>query len=120
MKKCKFISMLFAIVLGAFILTGCSQDSIDEALIGTWSWEFDQNWSYVFDEDGTGFRNGANIGTTESFEWSVVDNELRMGFGSISQSGIQNEVWAFSINDGILRLHSTQNPDLLYYYIYQH
>ena len=87
-------------------------------IVGTWAWEDGIQWTYVFEADGTGTRGWP--GEMETFYWGAVDGVLRMEFTGQMQVGtFQNEWWAYTINDGIIRLESRHalGGEMAYYYI---
>ena len=83
---------------------------IDPALIGTWEWDDDPTWRYVFNENGGGNRGFE--GETEAFTWGTVDgNQLRIfHIGSLTDS------WNFTITGDSLWLGSGQQAGLEFNY----
>jgi len=68
-------------------------DLTDHLLIGTWSWDEDATWTFVFNPDGTGTRGRA--GSQVGFTWSADDFEL---FIQAEGSNI-TEVWSLWMLD---------------------
>ena len=70
--------MLFAVLLMVF-LAGCSEDLyVDQAFVGTWHWTSNVQWTYVFNQDGTGQRGDADV---QSFTWGTRDGTLVLDHG---------------------------------------
>ena len=94
MKKLLFA---FLLVLVAGLLSACGGEEHDEALFGTWIWDGNVSYTYIFNEDGTGQRGDADI---QEFSWSTSDDELTLDFGR----GILNDSWTYTITDYALNL----------------
>ena len=89
--------MMFAIM---GILTGCGEGEIDERLVGTWSWQGNSTWRYVFNADGTGTRPNWEGGVgSDRFTWSVSGNRLTLRLDNRA-----NETWRFTLSDDVLTL----------------
>ena len=87
-------------------------------LIGTWAWDGDDSFVYIFNADGTG-RRGFPFTMTD-FTWSTNGSQLNINLaGSTFLFGVRNEHWAFSIVDDVLTIDSLQAYDLVFSYIKQ-
>jgi len=82
------------------------------SIIGTWIWEFDVSYRYVFDVDGTGTR-GSDLVGFEEFEW-LISNE---GYLIINIIRHPHEDWNYTIDGEILTLVSRQFEEWEYSYI---
>ena len=117
MKKNVFKLLgLCALLLG---LTACGtalqppREAIDSGpdtptasdLIGTWEWDQNSGYVYVFNEDGTGERGFAPF--RRSFQWEIVGGELR----------IRRERWQVTLVDDVLTITSLQVANMEYHYI---
>jgi len=81
-----------------------------EVLVGTWDWDTDDSYTYIFNADGTGTRGFT--GEIESFEWATEgDDHLIIGRGELAES------WTFTIADGVLTIDSRQIPGMTFNYI---
>ena len=91
-----------------------------EALLGSWAWENDADWLYVFEAEGQGSRMRFDGTGPEAFEWSLDGDTLRLSSpdGTALSAGIAEEIWAVSINDaGVLNLTSRQDATAIYNYV---
>jgi hypothetical protein len=78
------------------------------ALVGTWHWDMDFDWRYVFEADGTG-----TFGWYEEpveFVWGVADDVLRI----LTWHGALDS-WNFDIDEDFLRLEARNRHDVFYY-----
>ena len=83
---------------------------ISEVLLGTWAWDGDPNWTYVFAADGTATRGVP--GQIETFTWWVEgDDHVLMDVGVMIES------WTFIIEGDILTLDSRQVPGMTWSYV---
>ncbi|MCL2588921.1 MAG: DUF4352 domain-containing protein, partial [Oscillospiraceae bacterium] len=73
-----------------------SDQEMAEVLFGTWAWDVDGGYTYVFNADGTGTRGFA--GDLETFEWHTAGDHLMIG----------NESWTFTIEGDTLTIDSRQ------------
>ena len=81
------------------------------ALTGIWAWNGDPLWNYSFNEYGGG-RRGIE-GNMETFEWGVIDGQLR--FFVTMTSGVTDS-WHMTINDVELRLENVLDANQVFYY----
>jgi len=81
------------------------------ALIGTWAWNGDILWNYSFNDFGGG-RRGFE-GSMDSFEWGVIDGQLR--FFVTMTSGVTDS-WYMTIDGSELRLENVLDEDEVFYY----
>jgi len=94
----------------------------NQALVGTWGWEYMPEWVYVFNADNTGTRGVGE--ESESFTWEVVgNNELRLDRGPGTPAGeIRNERWSYTISGDavtMLTIDSLQQAGLTFSYFRQ-
>ncbi|MCL2401922.1 MAG: hypothetical protein FWC90_04695 [Oscillospiraceae bacterium] len=82
-----------------------------EALVGTWAWDEDGAYTYVFYADGRGTRGFPWM--TEEFEWRTEGDDHLMITTGIS---IMVESWTFTISDDVLTIDSRQVPGLTFNY----
>lgn len=84
--------------------------------VGTWAWDEDDSFIYIFNEDGTGMRGFSwNI---ENFTWFTNGTDLYINrSGNIPFHMIRNELWTFSIIDDVLTINSQQALGLTFSYI---
>lgn len=86
-----------------------SNATLDEALLGSWVWDENRAFTYVFYDDGTG-RLGTFLGR-QDFNWTTYDGDLFLIFDlGYDQS------WSYVINEGVLTLDSNQLPGVTYSY----
>ncbi|MCL2220862.1 MAG: hypothetical protein FWC20_01115 [Oscillospiraceae bacterium] len=86
---------------------------INPDLIGTWAWDEDESYVYLFYDDGFGERGFS--GAMDIFEWGTEgDDHLLMYLW-----GVGLESWTFTIDDDVLTLANRQTPDLIFSYIRQ-
>jgi len=72
-------------------------------LVGTWVWDSDDTFEYIFHADGRGTRGfGADIIT---FNWSTQGNELTL------TGRAQEEVWTYTISGNTLTITNIQAAD---------
>jgi len=101
MKKIIGSFTLFTLLL--ITLIACNNSpAYDEHLIGTWRFTEYENWTYLFNADGTGVRDG------EDFTWHTEEDRLYI-ICSVQMFGVTNERWTFVITDDVLRLTSLQD-----------
>ena len=121
---------LLVIVLGFVVFVGCtpqmnnqlrdwfSDYSQGDYLVGTWEWDMNPDWRYVFNGDGTGTR-GLPGYMHDSFVWWVNGSNLRidMTAGTTFNSLYRNdESWTFTINGNFLTLSSRQEIGMTWTY----
>jgi hypothetical protein len=129
----KYIFALLVVLVGSVMFAGCGSPREDERqtvdadnqLIGTWRWDDDPDWRYIFHADGRGERGDPDYpeyyGPIQTFTWwTAGDDRLRIDRddpnGSLAAQGyIVEESWSFTITGRTLTLESRQS-DLLYYY----
>ncbi|MCL2837410.1 MAG: hypothetical protein FWE00_11875, partial [Defluviitaleaceae bacterium] len=104
------------IVMLVGIIAGCgggnNQNLSEHALVGTWNWDDNAFWQYVFNGDGTGTRGLPD--SLDSFTWSIRgEGHVRMNVRG--QTG--NEEWNYTISGDILTLDSRQIAGMTYNYI---
>ena len=74
--------------------------STPPGFIGTWVWDENSDWLYVFNDDSTGIRGiHPNI---ESFDWITAGHQLLMNIGS----GERVELYNFVMDGGSLIISS--------------
>ena len=123
-KKKKTMKLLvFAGIVAAFIFilaVGISSSrnggdthfmpSPDHPLIGVWGWTENEDWTFVFDSDGTGSRG--DEAHTDYFVWAVNGRNVSMTIPEMV------EFWTFEISqDEILTISSRQIEGMTLSYI---
>lgn len=112
MKK---LTVLCWFVLLFAALSACdSGDNIDEALVGEWLRESTYNWTYIFNEDGTGERGAVEI---QTFTWSVIrDDRVLLDF-----AGFRNQTWYYTIDGPTLNMiHRGNESENINYFRVDH
>jgi len=79
---------------------------------GSWAWDTDSSYIYIFRPDGTGTRGFA--GARHEIYWYAQDNYL-----FIDPGGLGVEEWTFTIYDGVLTIVSNQVAGITWNYIWQ-
>jgi len=121
MTKRLLIGILaLAMVLSlAVVLTGCGggADVSEHALVGTWGWNLDSSYQYVFNPDGTGTRGGG-VNPVEEISWSIPgDGRLTINReGNVPRGEIRREQWDYSIVGDVLTINSRQDRSVSYSY----
>ena len=105
MKKVLAIFLVLLLLAGALAITGCGANR-DRALVGTWIWDGDPEFVYIFNANGTGERGFPGHETT--FTWTTSDNILNFRFTNTSADYARR--WDYTINGSILTIdsHTTQ------------
>ena len=84
-------------------------------IVGTWAWDDDDGYIYIFNADGTGQRGFPR--RMDSFNWFTAGTELRIDrHGHLPAGVIRHELWTFTINGDILTLASRQEASLVFSY----
>ena len=95
-----------------------SQMEHAEELVGTWAWDTDETFIYIFHADGQGTRGFQP--QKESFSWwAAADGGLAIILEDPLPFQIAQEEWDYTIAEGILTISSRQIPDLVFSYIAQ-
>jgi hypothetical protein len=113
----KLFVVLFSFILMLGLVTGCGerQDGVhrDDRLVGVWVWDINADYSYIFNNDGTGERGGAGLHPLQEFVWSVTEeNYLTLNFGE----EFIDDVWEYSINDYVLSLTNRSDGRFFEYF----
>lgn len=115
--KAILIAALLAVLF--LIPAGCGLTSDERApeLVGTWFWDNNPNWVYVFNENGTG-EYGC-YGNRVPFTWNTYGSEvmIRCG-GDEPMFGVRTRVWIFSVVGYSLRLVCPVDYSIMYDYTY--
>jgi len=114
MKKIVTLLMLVLLIAGAMALTACSADEHYEGMVGTWSWDQFSDIYYVFNADGTGYRDFA--AGHDSFSWSTSGTRLNINRNSAPSGERRNERWTFTITGDTLNLASQDETHRVYNY----
>jgi len=89
---------------------------IDPTLVGSWTWDEDANYIYIFNNDGTGTRGW--FGFEETFTWSIPDSgQLNIYRDHAPLGEIRNERWNYTIVGNVLTMDSRQVAGLTFSYI---
>ncbi|MCL2577599.1 MAG: DUF5640 domain-containing protein [Defluviitaleaceae bacterium] len=78
-------------------------------LVGIWSWEESETFTYVFNGDGTGTRGFP--GEDDSFTWAANDSRLNIFRDNPRRNEIRGELWTFELNNDRLVMTSLQQED---------
>ena len=82
---------------------------VDEDLVGTWAWDIDDSFTYIFSDDGTLVRGFD--GLEDEYNWGTEDGEhLMIGSGPFAES------WTYTISNNVLTLESRQEAGVVYSY----
>ena len=85
---------------------------LDSTLLGTWAWDTDAGYTYVFNTDGTGRRGFP--GLIEQFEWMTEGADHLM-----IHTAIMVESWSYTISGNVLTIDSRQVPGMTFSYMRQ-
>ena len=98
------------------ILLNLDFDNLDlpEYFVGTWSWDANPDYTYIFHDDGIGFRGFA--GALEEFDW-VVEGDDHLLIMLLDTYALES--WSFTIVDGVLTIDSRQIPGRTWSYIFE-
>ncbi|MCL2571591.1 MAG: hypothetical protein FWE11_04230 [Defluviitaleaceae bacterium] len=100
---------------GDFVESELGEFEVDftgHPLIGTWVWDEDSSFIYIFLPDGTGTRGFA--GQRSEIFWFAEDDYLLMDTG-----GTDIEFWIFSISDDVLNLENLYDATANWNYVRQ-
>jgi hypothetical protein len=114
-------SDLFTNISGMFAgLTGALPEAISSQrtreLTGTWGWEDDEEWVYIFNANGTGTRGLP--GGMDSFLWHVDGDHLIIA-GPTLEAPHFVESWTYAISGNALTIDSNQAAGVNFRYIRQ-
>ena len=85
--------------MAAMFLAGCGESlNIDPAFVGTWHWAENVEWTYVFNEDGTGRRGDER--QVQSFSWGTRDGVLVLDHGH----GFMDDELTYAFSGNMLNL----------------
>ena len=95
-------------------------------VVGTWIFEDSDSFFLAFNADGTGLR-GIDGVYLEEFEWATIDNMLLIEitnvmvseYVEVPENVILDELWSFTIIDGVLEITSLQVDGLVLRYSLQ-
>jgi hypothetical protein len=73
----------------------------DKVLVGTWHWEEDCDYIYVFDANGNGTRE--NLEHYEDFVWKAAFNILTLNI--FHDYGLSAETWTYTVVGDTLTLN---------------
>jgi len=89
-----------------------------EELVGTWAWDEDDSFIYIFYADGQGRRGFSP--TLHRFTWSTTNDGLTIVMDGPAIPGfIAAEEWSYVIDGNILTITNRQIPDIIFSYIRQ-
>ncbi|MCL2839037.1 MAG: hypothetical protein FWE04_08285 [Oscillospiraceae bacterium] len=83
----------------------------DHPLVGTWAWDGNGSWQYIFDGDGTGTRG--IFPDIETFRWSIPE----AGHITMNIRGGMREQWSYTIDGAVFTLDSRQVAGVTYSYV---
>ncbi|MCL2446928.1 MAG: hypothetical protein FWD06_09215 [Oscillospiraceae bacterium] len=90
----------------------------NHALVGTWAWNDNVDYIYMFNTDGTGVRGGAGM-SLQRFWWSIPGNGrvyMSIDHADVPPGGLPFEQWDYHITDNVLTLTSRQVANTSYSY----
>jgi len=97
----------------SYIRDGALGDVAQE-LIGTWFWDDNIFWTYVFHEDGTGI--GGWLHDEFEFRWGASGNILRIErLGQIPKYNYRIATWRFGMSDSALTLRDPSGEAFSYH-----
>ena len=105
----RFLALLLILIFGIIFFTACGNRN---SLVGTWVWTVNEEFTYVFNADGTGTRGRGDA--LDNFTWEIGEEDeqhLRMIMisGPTFESEYRNnESWTFVINRNYLTITSRQ------------
>ena len=130
-KKVAIVILAIMLMLCMIVMAGCAggnhadglenmfdKSQIDHNLVGEWVWDLDREYTYIFNDDGTGMRS-VTPGTLELFEWSVPESGhllVHSTTGRALQFDIELESWSYRITGDSFIVNSRQS-DLMFHYI---
>jgi hypothetical protein len=85
----------------------------DNTLFGTWVWNEDTDYTFIFNADGTGTRG--YVGDYETFFWSSTGNRLDINSPFLVW-GVECERRTFTVSGNNLNLNSQQAVGLVFDY----
>jgi len=103
MRRLLVLSVLLIVLVGSLAACGNNYEH-DEALFGTWIWESNVNYKYIFNEDATGQRGDADI---QEFTWHTSEDLLVLEWGR----GFIPDNWTYVINAEDYALTITRRGD---------
>ncbi|MCL2285643.1 MAG: DUF5640 domain-containing protein [Firmicutes bacterium] len=118
-KIIKAIIIAALVTVSTLTLVGCGliRGEMSQELVGTWLWNSNPNWMYVFFEGGTGERGF--YGEKVPFTWSTSGIEVRIRCeGCEPMFGVRTRVWGFSVVGPSLRFVCPQDYSIIYEYTY--
>ena len=80
-RKLLKASFLLVLPMILILLSGCGGGNplyVDSAFVGTWHWDDNLQFTYVFNSDGTGQFGDANV---RNFTWGTRDGQLILDLG---------------------------------------
>ncbi|MCL2569560.1 MAG: S-layer homology domain-containing protein [Oscillospiraceae bacterium] len=84
-----------------YVLEAGPADQTGNALLGTWTWDGNATWAYIFEADGTGSRPG-QVGRVSFVWWTTADGGLAMEFSEYV------ERWSYVIAGDVLTITNRQ------------
>jgi hypothetical protein len=117
------LAIILALALAAFMgvaFAGCGggADVSEHALVGTWAWNTNAGFTYVFNADGTGVRGGAGM-PRQGFSWSIPsDGRLNIDIdrADVVQGTRRAERWDYSITNNVVTIESRQESGVRFSY----
>jgi len=85
-------------------------------LVGSWFWDENSGFEYLFNDDGTGIRGWP--GESSPFTWSTNGSTLRIVCqGDNAMFGVRHERWTYIVTTDNLSIRSQQSRNMSYSYI---
>ena len=108
MKK-KLLAGLLVFVM-CFALVGCGKANSNKEIVGQWkNDEYGYDFTYTFNEDGTGEYDAA--GTIMKFKYTIDGNKITFKY---TDEDIDNLDTTFSIDGDTLNVKDSNGEDTLY------
>jgi len=98
------------------LVTDTPPAATNHSLIGTWAWDGDASYRYVFNSNERGTRGFP--GFVENFAWSIpAPGQLNIYRDHAPLGEVRNEQWNYSIAGNVLTMDSRQFDGLTFSYI---
>ena len=93
-----------------YVLDAPAADQTGSPFIGTWAWDGNSSWTYVFDANGTGTR-GMPTGRDSFVWWTTADGGIAMDLGEWV------ELWSYALSGNDLTITSRQEDGVTFSYV---
>ncbi|MCL2587899.1 MAG: hypothetical protein FWD84_00640 [Oscillospiraceae bacterium] len=93
-----------------YVLDTPAADQTGSDFVGTWAWDGNSSWTYVFDANGTGTR-GMPTGRDSFVWWTTADGGIAMDLGDWI------ELWSYELSGNDLTITSRQEAGVTFSYV---